>query len=217
MVPGMNSVDGTLLSLLLMGATVTIRNRYKCFLLEGTGRVARWLRRYSRGSADGCRPYGYHNAMRRISDSRAIYKDGCLTTEVLTWPVDDPRWPEECEHCGYIFRYDDHKQLFYREIHRTNVGSEVVFQNPLYPYSGIPCAPPGAMLYEDWRHQHGPDGRCLTVMTPAGEWVIDGESSHGGGWRRTGIPPEITVSPSIRFLEPLEYHAILSDGYLEDC
>jgi hypothetical protein len=64
---------------------------------------------------------------------------------------------------------------------------------------------------QSWR---GPDGRCLVLKTPAGDWVIDGPASGGGRWERTGVPPLITARPSI--LIPGQYHGWLTAGVLSD-
>ena len=68
------------------------------------------------------------------------------------------------------------------------------------------------------------DGHFPVVVTPGGEWEIDGPSYPGGGapprpcpWTRTGDPtrPEtLTVQPSIHF--PGRYHGRLRNGVLVD-
>lgn len=66
------------------------------------------------------------------------------------------------------------------------------------------------------------DGHFPVVLTPGGEWVIDGCAYSDGKarpcpWTRTGDParPEtFTVSPSIHF--PGRYHGWLRNGVLED-
>ena len=73
---------------------------------------------------------------------------------------------------------------------------------------------------------HGPDGRCLVLKTPAGDWMIDGPSRNNGitgaGWTRTGDPPNITVRPSIGMGDGKgkgrwKYHGHLNNGVLEAC
>ena len=69
-----------------------------------------------------------------------------------------------------------------------------------------------------------PDGLRLCVVTPGGEWEIDGPAYPGGGqparpcpWTRTGDPRKIEtldVNPSINF--PGRYHGFLRHGNLID-
>ncbi len=59
-----------------------------------------------------------------------------------------------------------------------------------------------------------PDGMCLIVRTPGGDWMIDGPSNNGNGWERTGEVPNITVSPSIDCQK--KYHSYLKNGVLGD-
>jgi hypothetical protein len=81
-------------------------------------------------------------------------------------------------------------------------------------------APAGAMWDAHWFEDtwSGPDGRSLMVKLPFGhEWLIDGPSSSGGRWSRTGEPPKITVTPSILVKsERGDYHGWLRDGVLVD-
>ena len=120
----------------------------------------------------------------------------------------DPRWPTHCA-CGYEFLPDDYWQHNYQVLYRRDEG------NDLWLLSEVQA---GAMWNADWLTDQykGPDGLCLVVRTPGGDWTIDGPSWHlgvrGPGWTRTGIPPRITVSPSI--LQP-GYHGWLRDGVLE--
>lgn len=105
-----------------------------------------------------------------------------------------------------------------REFHLGN--SAVVDQDD----ANVPPAPIGAMWDCDWfhgchessgmRYDRNPDGMVLCVRTPHGDWLIDGPSGSGGKWERTGVAPNITVTPSI--LQPT-YHGWLRDGYLVEC
>lgn len=97
---------------------------------------------------------------------------------------------------------------------------------PLFDTDGSPLSrwllAPGAMWWSK-----GPegdpkcDGRlCLYVKTPGGWWNIDGSAFdqckggyYGEGWKRTGEPPLITVTPSIHF--PGSYHGVLEQGELK--
>lgn len=88
----------------------------------------------------------------------------------------------------------------------------------------------GAMYYAPWylpgEYPHGlsehwqrlpPEERAkgpLIVKTPGGYWCIDRPSTGGDGWYRTGIPPNITVAPSIFHDPPNGWHGVLRDGEL---
>lgn len=188
-----------------------------CFLLTPTNRAARWLRRYlSSEVPEGvrlCEPLGYHDALVRIEDGPLVLLEkGKRTTDPLTWSVDDPRWPTQCDHCDYRFDDREVRQLFYQPIYLTPDGRDVVLHSQ--PLPGAELAPVGAMWDADWYRPHwqGPDGRCLVVRTPGGDWVIDGPAEDGGRWTRTGTPPRVTVSPSILISD--RYHGWLRDGEL---
>jgi len=68
----------------------------------------------------------------------------------------------------------------------------------------------------DWYGKRPP----LFVVTPAGPWCVDAVSTDGNGnntghgWTITGIPPNITATPSINF--PGNYHGYLTNGFLSD-
>lgn len=160
--------------------------------------------------------FSYHNvtvAVERVTwpiDSDS-YVDPHGSTH--TWPppanppLDDPRWPSACE-CGYVFQPKDKCQTnLVRLFRRSDTGDLLLLRD----------APPGAMWNadyypEEWR---GSDGHTLVVVTPAGEWVVDGPSSNGtGAWKRSGVPPMVTAHPSI--LMP-GYHGWLRDGTLVEC
>jgi hypothetical protein len=72
----------------------------------------------------------------------------------------------------------------------------------------------GMMEFQVEKHPT-PDGHFVCVMTPGGEWNIDGRSTGGGYWTRTGTPPKLTVRPSI--LIGRAYHGFLTDGKLIQC
>lgn len=184
----------------------------KCFMLTPTERCRRWLRRYEsqpcpRISGD----YSYHQALVLGEDAPVIHlSDGCITTQQFR--VDDPRWPTHCP-CGFLFSDKAARQTFDLEIYLTPDGKEVSIH--CQPPPELARAPIGAMWYADWMSWKGPDGRSLVVMTPAGEWGIDGPSSNvGRPWTRTGTPPNVTVNPSIHFVG--RYHGRLRNGELSD-
>jgi hypothetical protein len=119
-------------------------------------------------------------------------------------PADDPRWPSQCV-CGYAFRPDDVTQKWTEALfRRVGVDDFVTLRE----------ASPGAMWDASWLHRKGPDGRSLCVRLPDGrEWWVDGPTTNGPGWERSGEPPNVTATPSI--LTP-GYHGWLTDGVLSD-
>lgn len=173
---------------------------YQCFLVEESGLVACFLRRYS---TDRCpSPHGYHSAMVRIEDMNHPPR---TMREVYT-PPEDPRYPEQCE-CGYTFKETDTKQLFTLSIYESKATGERWLENAL---------PIGAMFDAWWfpNEWKGADQRTLAVVLPPGSgnvWIIDAPASSGNHWQRTGVPPNITVTPSI--LTP-RYHGFLTNGIL---
>lgn len=193
--------------------------KIQCFMIEPTDRLRRKLRRYASGKKRGkCSampgPEGYHNASAPFDVAPAVWTehDGFKSYSGGSDdapPRDDPRWPTSCV-CGYIFQDADEWQLFNELLYvRKDTGEELTLRD----------APPGAMWNAFWyppAFGHGPDGLALMVMTPAGEWHIDGESSNGPGWTRTGTPPLVTARPSI-LIGNNRYHGFLTDGRLEEC
>lgn len=197
-------------------------SRIKCFMIEPTGRYRRWLRRYVPSYEEQCKVSnnGYHDAMVAIEDSD---KERVVMGDI--WPHDDPRWPTHCV-CGREFAEEDTWQLFGRQIYtRPDTGKECTLYD----------APPGAMWYADWyaEHErwHGPDGRSLWVMTPGGEWCVDGVASNCTNradmkhkcWVRHGTPPDITVDKDgltckagAGSIMVGGYHGFLHGGYLVD-
>jgi hypothetical protein len=86
--------------------------------------------------------------------------------------------------------------------------------------------PAGAMYYASWHPEWpGPDGKCLAVRLPDGsDWNIDGPTYKDGKqgdrvWKRTGTPPDVTVTPSIDIKDGLtggsRYHGVLTSGVLK--
>lgn len=144
--------------------------------------------------------------------------DGDRTQATIA--LDDPRWPNQCS-CGYVFADVDMKQECHTRLYRRTDTSELVT---------IGDAPAGA-LYDSGTfndvdgYQRNEDGISIVCKTPAGDWLIDGPSSHrrpdgtwertGSGWSRSGTLPDISVSPSIAIGDPTRFHAVLTDGWLE--
>lgn len=109
---------------------------------------------------------------------------------------------------------------------RLDTGEEIIGLNK----------PIGAMWFvnaedQDW-YPSGPDGRTLYVVTPGGDWLIDGRASNctqpGDDihrcWIRHGDPPIITVdkngntcSAGAGSIAIGNYHGFLKNGELTDC
>ena len=198
--------------------------RIRCFLLVPTEWVRDTLRRYAGHYLEDGTPnehrtcplmpgqYSYHNAEVELPD-RHEPEDICHGMRVTP---QDARWPVACS-CGYRFAHWDEYQFVAHRLYRK-VGTDE--RMPLHR------APVGAMWYDDWMTEdrggkpgdlwYGPDGRCLVVRTPGGDWVVDGPSKQrpaDHGWTRSGRPPEISVIPAIKLGG---YHGWLTEGYLVD-
>lgn len=207
----------------------------RCFLLEQTSRVNRYLRRFTYHkdapceSAEGESGHDswelldqVENPAHGLDDEEkqelAQEADENNNLELLRkfvrgdlWPHDDGRWPETCQLCGYPFGPSDEWQLHQKDVW--------VPANPSRAPDGLEetelrNAPPGAMWDAYWMpHSGGEDGRCLVVKTPDEfDWVIDGPATNNQGepgWERQGDPPRITVRPSIG---TPDYHGFLIDG-----
>lgn len=181
-----------------------------CFWLEPVARAERMLRRYYRsdgGARPECStPTGYHDV--GVILEQVDLPLGEPGSGDDRWPHDDPRWPAACA-CGYVFAERDHWQ---HGVHRLYERSDT---RELISLWGM-RVPPGAMWDATWMGDdfRGPDGRCLCVMTPGGQWLVDGPASNGGRWTRSGRPPKITANPSIAIGNPERYHGWLRDGVL---
>lgn len=201
-----------------------------CFWLEPTDRVSRHLRRqigHREQPPEERRcpvaEHGNHQAWVRIEDADAVWDGpdetvGGRKSLKNDDPADfrgDKRWPMACL-CGYKFRDDDEWQVVTDLIYRrADTGEEMTLRD----------APPGA-LWDAWwlrgrrvgsTEYGGPDGRVITVKTPAGAWIVDGPpiDQPAQQWTRTGKPPKITVRPSIRIGSPVRYCAFLTNGVLQ--
>lgn len=189
--------------------------RIVCFFLEPTEEATVRMRRFGRFGDCG---RGYHDAS--VTIGTCHFPLGNALNGEGTDIVDrgDPRWPTTCERCGALFAEDHDRQLFKARLYRRSDTGEL---------TTLREAPPGAMWFADWmrdahRYNRGPDGHVLVVMTPAGEWCVDGAANNGPGWTREGTPPNVTARPSILIDgwhddRPVTYHAFLTNGVLEDC
>jgi len=165
----------------------------KVFWLEPTDQYEVSLRRYYRqeyitkpddgrgytyaepvpGPSDSCSlmpgKYSYHNAsviLNRIT--AAEHPTSGDAPDVFLHA--DPRWPTACG-CGYAFREMDYWQVNYHHLYRGAPDGQ------LY---GLMNAPVGAMWDAHWMPEYfqGPDGICLTVKTPGGDWLVDSEARN---------------------------------------
>jgi hypothetical protein len=185
------------------------------FLAEPTDETFRELRRYKSGSSASACPgsMSYHNASVPYDRVPVVFADPDRKTirgdvpESEKPSQDDPRWPTKCEGCDYIFQPEDPWQVFVEAIYRRpDTGEEFTLRK----------APVGAVWDCPWYISKGPDGKCICIMTPGGEWMPDLPSSSGTPWHRTGTLPKITCTPSI-LIPHSQYHAWLRDGVLVDC
>lgn len=179
----------------------------KCFFLKETDLVRRSLRRFASNSK--CPGKAYHNRMVQLD---AVHLPA---GETISEPNDFPRdhwlWPSHCE-CGYAFTEQDTWQVFPERLYeRSDTGAYITLLD----------AEPGAMWYADWmihegsRYFVGPDGHCLVVKLPdCCDWVVDGPSTNGNGWTRSGEVPNVTANPSI---QTENYHGWLRNGELISC
>lgn len=196
---------------------------WKCFVAEDSGLFQRSFRRYSSGSECRVNPHAYHN-VEAVVDAELPAAFGPARGDL---PDDelrkDPRWPRECP-CGYRFHpLEDSWQVNVESLYRGAPDGKLYRLREL---------PPGAMWDAYWfcdtpegrARYAGPDGKAWCLMTPCGvEWIVYGPSSNGGKWQVTGVPPQLTASPSIGLnisaglAHPTRsYHGFLRDGVLTE-
>jgi hypothetical protein len=192
----------------------------QCYMLEPTQRERLYLRRYTTGTYNCSLPHKYHNAMAFLREEPREGRFGkACTTSLSTADKADPNWPQTCDCGNYTFTDQDMWQHFYLHVYRRDdTGEEVTLDD----------APPGAIWNAFWMLEGkglspgglycGPDGLCLVIKTPGGEWMIDGPASNGPrdkpGWTRTGTPPNLTATPSILCGD---FHGWLRDGRIVAC
>lgn len=165
---------------------------WKCYLISPSDFCRRSLRRHS---PERClvHEFRYHNA-RVIIDSKipaalSEMVSRCYLPEEFRG---DPRWPEACV-CGRPFIASDEWQV---DVERLYAG----FEDGRLRSLRDPDVPPGAIWDADWMPDtyRGPDGKAWCLRLPAGiDWIVHGPSADGRKWNVIGIPPAISVSPSI--------------------
>jgi hypothetical protein len=192
---------------------------WNCFLVKAVEEQEAWLRRYADGPCplvpgDG----SYHGAMTSIGRIELSYtKEGYIDSTDPSLYEEDERWPTTCE-CGYEFRVnDDPRQVMGRQLWENIAGERRMIDRPWRSKEHPPMWEPGAMFDAFWLGDwaKGPDGLHLSVVLPPDNhiWHVDGPSTSGGRWSRSGTPPDITATPSI--LTP-KYHGFLQGGVLTD-
>lgn len=179
---------------------------WTCFMVHETGEALLTARRYEQGI---CPNGSYHDAsndMGRFPDARDEV-DGTWKSHDHRKPEEhDPIWPTHCE-CGFQFTKAACSHVFAHHLYTDGTRT--------WPQRSLP---PGAMYEDPWAyHAPGPDGvRLAVVLPPEGSntiWHPDSPSSTGGAWQRSGVPPKVTITPSIL---TGAYHGFLTDGVLSD-
>ncbi|MES2155450.1 MAG: hypothetical protein V4510_09980 [bacterium] len=169
-------------------------NTSVCFLLEDMRRARYSLRRYS--EARCVLSPGYHNARSVVIEERpedpAKDYTGSNPPEVARA---DPRWPKRCA-CGYAFEAADQWQVWADGLYRHDTGAVFTWDE----------APAGAVRDASWWPDKGADGHAWAVKLPDGsDWMTEGKANNCACpsdpahrcWKRSGAPPNLTVSPSI--------------------
>lgn len=199
-----------------------------CFWVEETGEAAVYLRRYtSKHEGEWECEAGWHQAKVFVGEfkQRRSSKGYWQSISERRF-AGDPRWPKQCDECSYRFnaRRGDVRHVFTESIYVRPDSGERWYERHL----------PAGALYDAWwlpDSYMGQDGIHLACIlpTPFSEgcgvldaWFVDGPSSSGGKWTRTGSPhdiPNLSVTPSILAGEPGHprfYHSYLTNGVLGD-
>lgn len=198
----------------------------KVFWLEQTEAVRVSLRRFTFSGDKKCRASDWgHDADTVIEPetTRGLWPDSSGDHDKLV-THDDPRWPADCEQCGEPFQQDDEWQVNVRKLWRGAPDGR------LY---ALHDAPKGAMWDAHWmgEHDRGPDGICLVVKTPGGDWMVDGRCSNCTRpkephqcWTRAGDPRTGTVDVGKQYGETCSagagsiiaggWHGFLRAGWL---
>ncbi len=123
-------------------------------------------------------------SLRRYCDDRCSGKRGYHSAEVVLGEIErplgktseggfnykDPRWPTKCDACDYVFVPEDHWQHNVTRLYEGDGKRFILAQ-----------APVGAMWDATWFPEsfgRGDDGIALIVMTPGGDWHVDGRASN---------------------------------------
>lgn len=171
----------------------------KCFLLESTNQIQRYLRRYSGAKPCPLEPgkYSCHDAKVPLD---VVHEDRYAERASKL----NPDWPQLCA-CGYEFEDADEWQTFTEHVYRrADNGVATTLRD----------AEPGAMWFADWmihrpdqRWFVGPDGHCLMIRgfyggdfcpdQRASNCTLPGDDEHKC-WVRVGDVPNITIGKTGR-------------------
>jgi hypothetical protein len=184
------------------------------WIAEPTGACRLSLRRFRyRESDDG----HWHNAATVIDEDAPVTApgpDGSKPAADGRIPHDDPRWPSHCA-CGEAFAGDDRWQVNELDWHQGSGGR---FAWGTGSWEGLP----GAMIRAPWADRE-PDNGCpaYVIFLPNGStWCTRDRAATPGAalgpqWTVTGVPPLITVSPSIDDRDPSRpWHGWIRAGEL---
>lgn len=200
----------------------------KVFYIEATDRRETSLRRY-RDSKIRCEVSGSGYCNSHTPIEQTLASDSCISfgsaKEAKEW---DDRWPIQCT-CGYKFVDTDEWQIFGRTIYkRIDTDEEMTLES----------APVGACWNAPWFSERGrylgPDGRCLVVKTPGGDWIINSRASNctmkdntvHRCWVQHGSPEQgdlhvdkngYTCAAGAGSIIIGSYHGFLLNGMLTDC
>jgi len=187
----------------------------QCFLVRKTDLVEVALRRFSFAKdvpEGGCEhESGFKVILERAQATEWLVPldDGVIESSRNLAPEDE-RWPLMCPKCGKEFPPDSTRQVWVKPVYEGAPDGVLRSLRNLLPGSMYDSL--WETRYDGWHHA---DGHAWTVVLPDGvHWNIDRVARHGGRWERTGEPPELTVSPSIR---TGTYHGHLVGGVLRPC
>ncbi len=177
---------------------------------EPTGRYRRSLRRFTYSSDTSCSNSLGHDASVDLGDVLEAEREEAHGDN---WPHDDERWPRVCAACDYQFAGANEWQRNDDEIYRLPDGTEFVFRHSLGR-----VAPVGTMIRAAWydKYSQHPEGieSWLIALPDGGEWITSQKATGGGYWTVTGVPPNITASPSIFHNSPTGWHGYVRSGEL---
>lgn len=190
--------------------------------LEPTDTVTLGLRRYhSSGSGFTCEA-GYHSALHMIGTGPAPRDDRGYIKPPEDVDHDDPRWPNVCDSCGYMFTDDDKWQPWSEQLYtRSDTGEVTTLRD----------APPGSCWNAWWMPSAREDGVYLMVRCPNGhDWAVDSQASNctrkgepHACWVRHGDPRDCkvtvdkngdTCSAGAGSILAGDYHGFLQHGVL---
>jgi hypothetical protein len=217
-----------------------VSERIQCFFLSPSDVALRALRRFTWSDRGTCPIHGDYGHDASIELERVpadtVLEYGAAGFGTCEPPEDvpfgDARWPIACA-CSYAFTPEDQWQYKVTRLYRRSDTGELLT---------LRDAPVGAMWNADWMLEgvppesnrwRGPDGHCLVVRTPGGDWTVDGRASNctmpGDDthkcWVRHGVPPLVTVSKQggptcaagAGSILSGSYHGFLRDGQLVSC